>query len=85
MEYQVEVTEHFKKDVRNYEKKKYKDIRKDLDKVISKLQQGNLVGDVIPNIKMSNSSNKLMKARVANSNILCGSVGRIQIDILCSK
>ena len=77
MKYQIIITEHFKKDVKNYEKKKYKDIVKDLDTVISKLQDGILIGDIIPNIKLANSNSKLMKARVANSNILCGSVGRI--------
>lgn len=82
MVYDLIVTNRFKKDAKHY-KKKYKNIANDLDNVIQEIKNGHLKGDVMPNIKMTDDDNNIIKVRVANSDIPCGERGRIQIDILC--
>lgn len=84
MSYDVRVTERYKKDAKRY-MKKYKNIGNDLDKTIQEIKNGNLKGDIIPNIEMADNDNNVIKVRVANSDIPCGTSGRIQINILCRK
>lgn len=76
MIYDIRVTERYKKDAKQY-KKKYKNIGDDLDKTIQEIRNGNLKGDVIPNIEMADNDNNVIKVRVANSDIPCGARGRI--------
>ncbi len=76
MSYDIKVTERYKKDVKQY-KKKYKNIADDLDKTIQEIKSGNLKGAIIPNIKMADNDNNVIKVRVANSDIPCGERGRI--------
>lgn len=76
MSYDIRVTNRFKKDAKKY-KKKYKNINNDLDKVIDEIKKGELRGTVIPNIKMADNENNVIKVRVANSDIPCGERGRL--------
>ncbi len=76
MTYNIVTTNNFKKDVKHY-RKKYKNITDDLDEVINKIKNGDLVGDVIPNIEMADNNNNIVKVRVANSNIPCGTKRRL--------
>ena len=76
MVYDVRVTNRFKKDAKKY-KKKYINIGNDLDNVIKEIKDGELKGTVIPNIKMKDNENNVIKVRVANSDIPCGESGRI--------
>lgn len=84
MTYDLKVTNRFKKDAKKY-KKKYKNIGNDLDEVIQEIRNGELKGSVIPNIKMTDNENNVIKVRVANSDIPCGERGRLQTDLLCRK
>lgn len=74
MIYNVIATNSFKKDAKQY-RKKYRNIADDLENVIEKLRNGDLVGDVIPNIEMADDDNNILKVRVANSDIPCGERG----------
>lgn len=74
MIYNVIATNSFKRDAKHY-RKKYKNIADDLETVIDKLRNGNLVGDIIPNIEMTDDNNNILKVRVANSDIPCGERG----------
>lgn len=74
MTYKVIATNSFKKDAKHY-KKKYKNIGDDLDKVIERLRNGELLGEVIPNIEMTDDNNNILKVKVANSDIPCGARG----------
>lgn len=76
MTYDLRVTNRFKKDAKKY-KKKYRNIGNDLDEVIQEIKNGNLKGDIIPNIKLTDNENNVIKVRVANSDIPCGESGRI--------
>ena len=76
MTYDVRVTKRYEKDVRQY-RKKYRNIAKDLDETIQEIKNGNLKGKIIPNIKMSDNDNNVIKVRVANSDIPCGEKGRL--------
>lgn len=76
MSYDIRVTERYKKDVKNY-RKKYRHIGEDLDKVIQEIKNGNIIGDIVPNIEMTDDDNNVIKVRVANSDIPCGERGRI--------
>lgn len=76
MTYDIRVTGRYKKDAKKY-KKKYKNIANDLDETIQEIKNGNLKGDPIPNIKMTDNENNIIKVRVANSDIPCGERGRI--------
>lgn len=71
MTYNIVTTNNFKKDVKQY-RKKYKNITDDLNEVIKKIQNGDLVGNIIPNIEMTDNNNNIVKVRVANSDIPCG-------------
>lgn len=74
MTYDVIVTNRFKRDAKKYEKK-YKHIKDDLQEVINEIKNGSLKGDVVPNIRMVDNENNVIKVRVANSDIPCGDRG----------
>ncbi|WP_197081192.1 hypothetical protein [Gordoniibacillus kamchatkensis] len=51
--YTIIATEQFEKDIKFYKrKKKFNHIEDDVDEVIKELQNGNLIGDEIPNLKL---------------------------------
>lgn len=68
MAYNIVTTSNFERDVKHY-RKEYSKITEDLDEVIENLKEGNLIGDVIPNIEMADNNNNIVKVRVANSDI----------------
>ena len=84
MSYDIRVTERYKKDAKKY-KKKYKNIAYDLDKTIQEIKNGNLKGDIIPNIKMADNDNNVIKLRVANSDIPCGERGGYRLIYYAEK
>lgn len=65
MEYDIRVTERYKRDAKRY-KKKYRNIGNDLDGTIQEIRKGNLKGKIIPHIEMSDNDNNVIKVRVAN-------------------
>lgn len=71
MLYQVIPTPHFQKDVKNY-RKRFKNVTKDLDKIIGKLALGDLVGDKVKNVKVVDANGQAFKVRVANSDTHTG-------------
>ena len=74
MVYTVIPTKSFKKDIKQY-KRKYRNIVNDLNPVIKQLEAGELLGRQIPNIKMTDDDNNVIKVRVANADIPCGERG----------
>ncbi len=70
--YNVITTERFQNDVKYYaKKKKFKHILDDLDSVILKLEQGNLIGTSIPDLTFE-EINHTVKVRIANSDTKVG-------------
>ena len=70
--YTVVLTPKFVKDLEYYEKrKKFKHVTSDVDDVVGELESGNLVGDVIPGLKIPND-NHTYKMRVANTDTKVG-------------
>ncbi len=74
MNYNIITTNSFKRDVKQY-KKKYKHIADDLDNIIEELKKGKLMGAIVPNIRMKDDNENVLKVRVANSDIPCGERG----------
>lgn len=71
MLYQVIPTPRFQKDVKDY-RKRFRNITKDLDKLIGKLALGELVGDKVKNVNVSDEQGNTFKVRVANSDTHSG-------------
>lgn len=72
MAYQVIPTPKFMSDVEFYVKKrKYTNIEKDIQPIISELEKGNLIGDAITDV-VKDSNHRAYKARAVNSNIKVG-------------
>ena len=70
MNYSVIPTKRFQSDLEYYsKKKKYRKIYDDVDAVVRELSVGNLIGDVIPNLKCDNPT---VKVRIANSDTRSG-------------
>ncbi len=70
--YTVIPTEQFEKDVKFYlKKKKFKHIASDIKSVTDELERGNLIGDEIPNLKVSLIGHTF-KVRTANSDTGAG-------------
>lgn len=70
--YKVIPTERFNSDVKFYIKKKhYVRIGEDIKKVTDELQNGNLIGDEIPGLKVE-SDGHTYKVRTANSDMKVG-------------
>ncbi len=72
MKYKIIPTERFNSDVKYYIKKKhYVRIGEDIKKVTDELQNGNLIGDEIPGLKVE-SDGHTYKVRTANSDTKVG-------------
>jgi len=82
--YSIIPTPRFEKDIDYYmRKKKFTKIDDDIDVVVSELEKGNLLGDIIPNLKI-NSDEHTYKVRVTNSNTGVGKSNGY-INLLCSE
>lgn len=67
MRFNIIVTDQFQKDVKYYvKKKKYTSIKNDIKAVTDLLENGDLVGDEIPNLKID-INGQTFKVRAANS------------------
>lgn len=70
--YDIISTERFENDMQYYvKKKKYKHIIDDVEKVVNSLEQGELLGDVIPDLAI-NCNEHTVKVRVANTDTKVG-------------
>lgn len=69
--YKVITTKQFDKDIKTY-KKKFRAVGEDVNEVIKELKKGNLIGDVVQNIKMKDDDDNVIKVRVANSDTHSG-------------
>lgn len=70
--YVIIPTPKFENDIAYYEKKKkYKHIVDDITKIVQELEQGNLIGDIIPELNLPND-NHTYKVRSANTDIKVG-------------
>lgn len=66
MLYKIVPTPKFQKDVKEY-RKRFKNITKDLDKIIGKLALGDLIGDKVPNVNIKELDEEIKKVRVINT------------------
>ena len=71
MPYNIIATKQFEKDIKMYQKK-FKSVGDDVDEIVKELKVGNLIGNAIPNIKMKDDEDHVIKVRVANSDTHCG-------------
>ena len=70
--YTIIPTEQFAKDVKHYiKKKKFISIGKDIKRVTDELEQGNLIGDEVPNLNKLGDGH-IIKVRAANSDMKVG-------------
>lgn len=70
--YNIMVTEKFKKDFKYYVKKKnYYKLKDDMDTMVKELEEGNLVGNEIPGLKLPQGEEGY-KVRVANNTTKVG-------------
>lgn len=71
MTYEIITTERFENDVAYYlKKKKYRHIIDDISTIVDELENGNLLGDVVPEV--SPNDNKSIKVRIANTDTNSG-------------
>ena len=69
----------FKSDVKYYfKKKRYTKILDDIEKFIDELETGNLIGDRLENINVSNNS-AVYKARISNTSTKSGKSGGFRV------
>ncbi len=72
MRYNIKTTDVFENMVDFYEtRKKYLKITQDITNIVLQLENGNLIGRVIPGLKLS-GPDKVYKARLPNSSINVG-------------
>ena len=72
VKYNILITPQFKNDIKYYKKKKkYFKIVDDVDTVIKELENGNFLGNEIPNLHLEYNEN-MYKVRVMNSSINVG-------------
>ncbi len=72
MKYNILITPQFKKDIKYYKrKKKYLKVVDDIETVIKELENGNFLGDEIPNLHLEHEE-YVYKVRVMNSSINVG-------------
>jgi len=72
MEFSIYFTPRFEKDIHFYKtKRKYKKIDDDVDDVVKQLQNGNLLGDEIQDLKLSEDESTY-KVRIVNTSINVG-------------
>ena len=69
--YKVLATKKFDKDMKMYQRK-FRNIGEDVKEVVDELKEGNLIGNVIQNIKMKDNEDNVIKVRVANSDTHSG-------------
>jgi mRNA-degrading endonuclease RelE of RelBE toxin-antitoxin system len=70
--YNIIATEQFEKDIKYYKrKKKFNHIEDDLDEIIGELEQGNLLGDEIKELKLPQNEHTY-KVRAANTDTKAG-------------
>lgn len=69
--FNILTTKKFNKDIKTYHKK-FKNIGEDVNEIVEELKKGNLVGDVISDLKMKDDDNNVIKVRVANSDTHSG-------------
>lgn len=69
--FSVITTKKFDKDIKAYHKK-FKNIGEDVNEVVKELKKGNLIGDIIRDLKMKDDDNNVIKVRVANSDTHSG-------------
>lgn len=69
--YKIIATRKFDKDIKSYQRK-FKNIGEDVKEIVDELKEGNLIGDVIKNLKMKDDNNNVIKVRVANSDAHVG-------------
>jgi len=77
MQYKIIPTSKFEKDIKEYQKR-YKNIRKDIESILEKLEKGELEGNVIPNIQMLDNFGRtitISKVRIANRDTKSGKSG----------
>ena len=71
MQFEIIPTEQFESDIQYYlKKKKYKQILDDVEKIVEKLENGDLIGDTIPGLVFDES--ETIKVRIANSDTKVG-------------
>lgn len=72
MNYNVISTPKFEDDIKFYKRKrKFNHIEDDVDLVVTELEKGNLIGDIIDDIKLPDGENSY-KVRVANTDTHVG-------------
>jgi mRNA-degrading endonuclease RelE of RelBE toxin-antitoxin system len=71
MEYSILTTPKFDKDIKAYHKK-FKNVADDVKEITDELKNGNLIGNIIPNLEMKDNENNVVKVRIANSNTHSG-------------
>lgn len=71
MQFEIIPTEQFEKDIQYYlKKKKFRHILDDVSYVIDELENGNLIGDAIPDLTFDD--NATVKVRIANTDTKVG-------------
>lgn len=71
MEFKIVTTKKFDKDIKTYQKK-FRNIEEDVKVIVEELKAGNLIGDVLTDLKMKDDNNNVIKVRVANSDTKVG-------------
>lgn len=71
MSFRIVTTKKFDKDMKVYQRK-FRNIGEDVKEIIDELKEGNLIGDVIKDLKMKDDDNNVIKVRVANSDTNSG-------------
>lgn len=66
MLYKIVPTPKFQNDIKHY-RKRFKNVTKDLDKIIGKLATGELIGDNVPKVKIKEIDEEIRKVRVINT------------------
>lgn len=84
VKYKVITTKKFEKDIKMY-RKKFRHVQDDIKEIVDNLKLGNLIGDIIPNVKMIDDSNNVIKVRVANSDVHVGKSNGYRMYIINSN
>lgn len=71
MSFKIVTTKKFDKDIKTYQRK-FRNIGEDVKEIVDELKEGNLIGDIIKDLKMKDDNNNVIKVRVANSDTHVG-------------
>lgn len=82
--YRIVATKKFDKDIKEYQKK-FKNVGEDIKEIIDELKEGNLVGNIINNLKMKDNNNNVIKVRVANSDTHSGKANGYRLIYYAEK